>query len=173
MLYMKNTKTKLKRILIVGDACRGKSTLASKISKKLGIPNYSTDDFFYEIKFTKRRDKEESIRDILKIYEKEEWVVEGTTKHLVEHGLDSADKIIYLRHKKIFIQWLLLLKRHFQRDGDTLSDLFGFMKHVLYKKYKLGHRKGRATPSEIIKPYQHKVVTLSSFKEIETFLNSL
>ena len=51
----------LNRILIVGDAGRGKSTLASKISAKLGIPHHSTDHFYYEVKFTKIRDRQESI----------------------------------------------------------------------------------------------------------------
>jgi len=37
---------KFKKIIIIGDAGRGKSTLASKLSKKLNISYYSTDDFF-------------------------------------------------------------------------------------------------------------------------------
>jgi len=47
------------------------------------------------------------------------------------------------------------------------------MKHVLYKKHHLGHRKGKPTPIEIIEPYKHKVITLSSFKEIDKFIDSL
>ena len=43
----------INKIIIIGDAGRGKTTLASNLSKKLGIKHYSTDDFFYEIKFTK------------------------------------------------------------------------------------------------------------------------
>jgi len=47
------------------------------------------------------------------------------------------------------------------------------MRHVLYKKYHLGYRKEKPTPTEIIEPHKHKVITLSSFKEINNFLNSL
>jgi adenylate kinase family enzyme len=72
----------LNKILIVGDAGRGKSTLAEKISKKLGIPHHSTDDFFYEVKFSKVRDRPESIEQIKEIFKKEKWIVEGTTKML-------------------------------------------------------------------------------------------
>ena len=89
----------LNKILIVGDAGRGKSTLASKISAKLGIPHHSTDDFFYEVKFTKVRNRKESVEKILKIYKNDKWIIEGTTRHLFEHGLDSADKIINLKYK--------------------------------------------------------------------------
>jgi adenylate kinase family enzyme len=74
----------LNKIIITGDAGRGKSTLAAKISEKLGIPHYSTDNFFYETKFTKIRYKKESIDLISKIYDQDKWIVEGTTEHLLQ-----------------------------------------------------------------------------------------
>ncbi|MFA5791444.1 MAG: hypothetical protein WC884_00180 [Candidatus Paceibacterota bacterium] len=161
------------KILIVGDACRGKSTLASKISEKLGIPHHSTDDFYYEIKFTKVRDRKESVENIKKVFQNEKWIIEGTTKHLIEPGLHSADIIIHLRYKNIPIQWAVLLRRYFEIDYETIKGTLKLMKHVLYKKHHLGYRKGKPTPTEIIEPHKHKVITLSSFKEINSFLNSL
>jgi adenylate kinase family enzyme len=167
------TKKIFNRILIVGDACRGKSTLASKLSTKFGIPHHSTDDFLYEIKFTKYRDKQEAVDLISKIFKNEKWIVEGTTKMLYKFGLESSDIIINLRYRSILIQWLYLTKRYLSRDEETLRGLYKLMKHVLFKKYHLGYRKDKPTPTEIIEPYKHKVVTLSSFREIDNFLNSL
>ncbi|MFA5936935.1 MAG: hypothetical protein WC822_03590 [Candidatus Paceibacterota bacterium] len=166
------TKEILNRILIVGDAGRGKSTLASKISAKLGISHHSTDDFYYEIKFSKVRDRSESIEQIKKVFKNDKWIIEGTTKHLIEPGLHSADKIIHLRYKSIPVQWAILIKRYFQRENETIWGLYKLMKHVLYKKYHLGYRKGKPTPTEIIDSHKHKVITLSSFKEIDEFMNS-
>lgn len=167
------SKEILNRILIVGDAGRGKSTLASKISAKLGIPHHSTDDFYYEVKFSKIRDRKESIEKVKKIFKNEKWIIEGTTKHLIEPGLHSADRIIHLRFKNIPTQWTVLFKRYFKRDNETIQGLFKLMRHVLYKKYHLGYRKGKLTPTEFINPHKHKVITLSSFKEIDEFINSL
>jgi len=167
------TKEVFNKILIVGDSCRGKSTLASKISAKLGIQHHSTDDFYYEVKFTKIRDKKESIDLISEIFQSKRWLIEGTTKHLIEPGLHSADIIIHLRYKSILTQWIFLIKRHFKRDNETIRGTYKLMKHVLYKKYHLGYRKEKQTPTEIIEPHKHKVITLSSFKEIDNFLNSL
>jgi len=167
------TKEILNKILIVGDSCRGKSTLASKISTKLGIQNHSTDDFYYEVKFTKVRDRKESIDLISKIFQGERWLIEGTTKHLIEPGLHSADMIIHLRYKNILTQWIFLIKRYFKRDNETIGGLYKLMKHVLYKKHHLGYRKGKPTPTEIIESHKHKVITLSSFKEIDEFIDSL
>lgn len=170
---MNNDKKILNRILIVGDAGRGKSTLASKISAKLGISHYSTDDFFYEVKFSKVRDKSESIDKIKEIFKNEKWIIEGTTKRLIEPGLHSADIIIHLRYKNIPTQWLVLFKRYLVRNNETIMGTYKLMKHVLYKKYHLGYRKGKPTPTEIIDPYKHKVTTFSSFKEINEFIDSL
>lgn len=166
----------LNKILIVGDAGRGKSTLASKISAKLGIPHHSTDDFYYEVKFSKLRDRKESIEKIEEIFKNDKWIVEGTTRHLILPGLDSADIIIHLRYKNIPTQWLVLVKRYIKRKGkviENIGGLYKLMKHVLYKKYHLGYRKGKPTPTEIIDSHKHKVITLSSFKEIDEFINSL
>lgn len=163
----------LNKIIIIGDAGRGKSTLASALSKKLGIPHYSTDDYFYEIKFSKPRDKTQALDEISKLYETKKWIVEGTTQWLLTPGLDRADKIIYLRHTNVFSQWYVLVKRFFSRKEETFLELLGLMKHVLYKRYGLGYKKGKRTHSEVIAPYSEKVLTLSSFKEINTFLDSL
>ncbi len=161
------------KILIVGDACRGKSTLASRISEKLEIKSYSTDDYYWEIKFSKVRDKQESFDGISEIYKNDRWIIEGTTERLIRPGLDSADIIINLKHKYIVTQWVLLLRRYLNRDHETIGDLLKLMRHVLYKKHKLGNRKGKLTPTEVVEPHKHKVVTLHSFKEIENFVSSL
>lgn len=66
-----------------------------------------------------------------------------------------------------------MAERYLKRDGETIRGLYKLMKHVLYKKYHLGYRKGKPTPTEIIDPHKHKVITLSSFKEIDEFIKSL
>lgn len=89
-----------KRILIVGDAGRGKTTLAKSLSEKLKMKHYSTDDFFWKIKFTVPNDRESSTEKITKIYDEKNWIVEGATRHLITKGIEKADLIIYLGYKK-------------------------------------------------------------------------
>ena len=96
-----------------------------------------------------------------------------TEQRLIEPGLYLADLIIHLEHKSILSQWIILIKRHRQRDNETLKGLLELMRHTLFKKYHLGYRKGKMTPTEIIEPHKHKVITLFSFKEINEFINSL
>lgn len=164
---------KARRIIIIGDAGRGKSTLAAKLSEKLGISHHSTDDYFYEVKFSKPRDRQEASKQISELYEQDKWIVEGGSMWLLERGMSRADLVIYLRHKSFFTQWFLILKRHFQRKEGTLKETLQFMRHVFYKRYGLGYKKGKETLAEFVAPHQAKTITFSSFKEIEKFLESI
>lgn len=106
-----------KKIIIIGEAGRGKSTLAKKLSEKLNIPHFSTDDFYWETKFTIPRDKEKSLALVNEQYAKNEWIIEGTTQWLIEPALDDADMIIYLYFKNIWYQWFYISKRYFERKN--------------------------------------------------------
>lgn len=160
------------KILIMGDAGRGKSTLASRLSEKINIRHHSTDDYFYEVKFSKPREKQQSIHEISKLFHAPQWIIEGSTHHLLEPGLLSADLIIHLTHKNVAYQWTCLINRHFRRDNESWRDLFQLMKHVLYKRYGLKYKKGKKNNDEFVAPFKEKVVTLSSFKEINTFIKN-
>jgi adenylate kinase family enzyme len=163
---------KYNRILITGDAGRGKSTLASKLSLKLGIPHHSTDDFFYEIKFSKTRDRQEALSQISEKFKEDKWIVEGTTAWLLEPGMQSANVVIYLHYTNIISQWWALLRRGIFRKNERLRDTLALMRHVFYKRYGLGYKKGKMTHREFIEPYKDKTIALSSFEEIDDFVES-
>lgn len=164
---------KYKKIIIIGDAGRGKTALAAKLSEKLGINHYSTDDFYYEVKFTIPREREECLGLINKIYAKDEWIVEGTTQWLLKPGLDLSDIIIYLKYKNILSQWLTLIKRHFTRGDETILQTLHLLRHVFYKRYGLGYKKGKPKHEEIIASYLNRVIILSSFSEIDNFVKQI
>ncbi len=164
---------KARKIIITGDAGRGKSTLAAKLSEKLGIPHYSTDDYFYEIKFSKPRDRQLALEQISKLYESNEWIVEGTTAWLLEPGMEKSELIIHLRHKTLIGQWYVMIKRFLGRKEEKLTELLHLMRHVFYKRYGLGYKKGKMTHAEFVAPHQEKTITLSSFKEISLFLKQI
>ena len=159
-----------KKIIIIGDAGRGKTTLASRLSEKLGIKYYSTDDIYYEIKFTKPREKKEALDMVNKIYKEDKWIVEGTSQWLLDSGLNLSDIIIYLKYNNIFSQWFTLLKRHFERKDESFRKTLYLMRHVFYKRYGLFYKKGKLTHMEVIFPYKDKVIILSSFKDINNYI---
>lgn len=164
------SKSAKRRILILGDSCRGKSTFAEKLSEKIGVPWYSTDDFFYRVKFSEVNDKQRSIEEIRPIYDREEWIVEGTTRHLIQAGLEKAEVIYLLEFKSLLSQYWALIRRHFTRDNETLAGLWGLLRHATYKKYKKGYGSHLPSLREMLQPYQEKTVRLGSLAEIRAEL---
>jgi adenylate kinase family enzyme len=160
-----------KKILILGDSGRGKSTFAEKLSKKIDIPFYSTDDFFWKIKFTEMRDKQERINEVNKIYDKDQWILEGGTRHLIYRGIELADVIYFLSFSNIFAQYYYLIKRSLGRKHERVIDLFDLLKHVTYKRYKKGYGNHMPSTEELLKSYEGKVIKLTSLKAIDGELN--
>jgi len=103
----------------------------------------------------------------------EKWFVEGSTQWLLEVGLKSSDVIIFLKYNNMFSQWFTILKRHFKRKDKSLKHTLDLMRHVFYKRYGLGYRKGKPTHTEIIAPYKNKVIVLDSFKKISNFVSNI
>ncbi len=164
--------TMYKKILIIGASGRGKTTFAKKLSEKLSISYYETDDFFWKIKYSEPNDKEQSIRDIGKIYDLDTWIVEGSTRHLMKGGLDKAEIIFYFKFSNFLIQYFHIIKRAYKR-GDNIWHLFELLRHLTKKKYSIKYNGDKETTEELVMPYKHKVVYFHSFKEINNYLDCI
>jgi len=164
---------KHKKILILGDAGRGKSTFAEKLSKKISIPHYSTDDFYWKVKFTEANDKTKSVEEIFNVYKQDKWIMEGTTRRLIREGLEKADIIYLLQFSHIIQQYYFLIKRKFRRKHESFMDLWGLLKHVTYKKYKKGYGNDTPSLSELTESYKEKIIKFNSIKEINRYLKSI
>ncbi len=162
-----------KRILIIGDAGRGKSTFAKRLSEKTGIPHHSTDDFYWKTFPISAHEREESVRMMEACLKNDEWIIEGTTQWLVKLALDQADLIVYMYFKSIWVQWFYILRRYFKRKNEPLISVLRLLKHVFYKRYNLGYKKGTVTHKEILAPYKNKVVEVTSFKQAKKLLDSM
>jgi len=169
---MKEKIIKAKKILVIGEAGRGKTTLAKMLSDKLNLPIHSTDDFLWKKKFTERHDRQESIKKIELIYITDKWVVEGSSSHLFQSALDKADIIIQLKWNNIFSQWIALIKRKTTRDYESITDLFQMLVYTTRKRFGLGNNKVKMN-KELLKPHQHKIIILKSYKDIDGLINQL
>jgi adenylate kinase family enzyme len=162
-----------KRILIVGDSGRGKTTLAKNLSAKFSIPSYDTDDFFWKTKYTEPANREQSVIEINKIYDKPEWIMSGSTRHLVEYGLEKAEVVFYLKFKNIFFQYYSIIKRSLARNEEKLVDLWNLLTHITKKKYKKGYGTHMPSIEEMTEKYNKKVIVFYSYREINSYLKSV
>lgn len=167
------TISKAKKVIIVGDSCRGKTTFAKHLSKTLKIKAYFGDDFYFIKKYSIMRDKKESVKKIKKVYDKNSWIVESSTKKLLEPGLKKADLIICLKHKFFLGQIFLLFRRGFKRKDEKIVDTLKLSRHLFYRWYQLNYEKNRIQIDEFLEPYNNKVVILNSFRKMNEFLENI
>ncbi len=167
---MKNIDlTTTKKILILGDAGRGKSTLAKKLSEKLIIPMFSTDDYLSRLNATKS-EKDSSIEKVKEIYKKDNWIVEGATTYLVQPGLPYADVILHLGFQTLFSQWKSVIKRNQHTKEKSFFDLVNFLIFLARKRYGIGYKSNRKKRREVLSPYKDKVVYITSFRQVDELL---
>ena len=162
-----------KKVQIVGDSGRGKTTLATALSKKLNIPIYSTDDFFWKVKFTEPNNQEESVKEIKKIYEKSKWLVEGSTTRLISPGLGDSDLIINLEFRNLFQQYISIISRSSGRENENSLGLIKFLIYITRKRYGIGYKKGILKQKKFLEMYKDKIVTIDSFSKIDRFIDDL
>ncbi|MFA5763289.1 MAG: hypothetical protein WC915_00580 [archaeon] len=83
------------RIRIFGDIASGKSTLAKKLNRELNIPVFTTDEFVYLEKYTKKRSIKERNKLADKIIKQKDWIIEGVHhSDWIKGASEKADLII-------------------------------------------------------------------------------
>ncbi|MBN1175736.1 hypothetical protein JXA48_03755 [Candidatus Woesearchaeota archaeon] len=163
-----------RKILITGEAGRGKTTLANELSKKLNIKQFSTDDFLWKKKYSEQNSRNEACKLInKKVYSQKQWIVEGTSKDIIAKGLEDSDIIVYMKHKTLVGQYYWLIKRHFTRDYETKKELVEMLIHVTRKRYNIGAYYKNPQTKDVVKKYQNKIITIKSLKEKNKFLKTI
>lgn len=110
----KKISAKNNRIMIFGVPASGKSTFATQISKKLNLPLYHIDMYFF-VKNWALRDADEFLAIQEKLVEQDRWVIDGNAITSLEVRWARADMVIYFH----FNHWKCLwraIKRVFGRD---------------------------------------------------------
>lgn len=100
------------KILIVGIVASGKTTLAKKLSKLLGIKHYEIDSVVRDDVNNVKRSEKEQKKIFNEINREDNWIIEGTLRKHLFYLCNMADKIIYLdiplniRKRRIFTRFI-------------------------------------------------------------------
>ena len=86
----------MKKVVIMGNAASGKSTLSMKIKEKTGLPVFHLDKILWK-KNWERTPEDEFISKHNEIISQEKWILEGVAyKSTYKDRFEAADTIIYL-----------------------------------------------------------------------------
>ncbi|MDO3412492.1 hypothetical protein QWJ34_22195 [Saccharibacillus sp. CPCC 101409] len=111
---MNDTIERPQKIRIVGIIASGKTTLARRLSERLGIPWHELDSVVYRSEGTERykRKPEEQRKLLEQIDRSGSWIFEGTDRSVHTFLYERADAIIFLdpplwkRRMRIVSRWI-------------------------------------------------------------------
>jgi adenylate kinase family enzyme len=167
----------MRRILIVGSAGAGKSTLSRKLGEVLNIPVVHLDKHYWKPGWV-ATEKQEWDQMVIEETRKEQWIIDGNYSRTLELRMERADTVIFLDMPR----WLCLyriLKRRIQYHGRTRPDLnkecpeqldFEFVRWVWnFPK----HSRNKIVSTLKKSSEEKNVIVLGSRRKVSGFLDSL
>ncbi|MHA1347837.1 MAG: AAA family ATPase [Candidatus Heimdallarchaeaceae archaeon] len=170
----------MKRIVIMGNAASGKSTLSIKIRELTGIPVYHLDKILWK-KNWERTAEEEFIDKHNEIINKAEWILEGVAyKSTYEDRFEAADTIVYLDTPVEICKERAVRRAHedLERPNTFVNEGCPYPVELIDKQHEvidLYNNEYRVLILEMINKYKEKkkVVHLVTEEDVYIFLESL
>ncbi|MAF80042.1 AAA family ATPase [bacterium] len=100
----------MKRILIIGPAGAGKSTLARELKKHLRIPLINLDQLYWHPNWVRPKDDEWKNK-VQKLIQKNEWILDGMYQSTLDLRIPRADTIIFMDVPRLICLWRVLKRR--------------------------------------------------------------
>jgi adenylate kinase family enzyme len=102
----------MNRISIIGVSGSGKSTLANKLGKKLNLPVYHLDKYFWAIGWKKRYETQNEFASLVDSFaNQDKWIIDGNyRKANIDFRLERADTIIFLDFPKWRCLWRVFVR---------------------------------------------------------------
>jgi|APSaa5957512622_1039677.scaffolds.fasta_scaffold18766_2 adenylate kinase family enzyme len=162
---------KIERIWIFGGVGSGKTTLANKISEKLELPHYSTDDFVYKKKWSEKYSKSAKIKKLGTVSKKTSWVIEGVPySDWIKPSIKKADLVIFLKMNRFRLSSRIIKRQRLRmknkEDGANFSGSLGLIKQAI------GYRSGDYEKYRSVVNGKNFIV-LRNPKQVDKFLEEL
>ena len=168
----------MERIIIIGNAGGGKSTLSRTLAEKTGLPLVHLDRLYWCGDW-EHRSREEF--DVLLDTElqKDQWIIDGNFTRTIPRRLERADTVIWLDLPTVTCLWGAT-KRVFQNHGKSRPDMggncpehFDKRKIELYKGILRYNRRNKQSILQQLENTRATVYRLRSRRQVKRFLKEL
>jgi adenylate kinase family enzyme len=102
----------MNRISVVGISGSGKSTLSDKLGKKLNLPVFHLDKYFWAIGWKKRYEKKEEFTAVVDGFaNQDKWIIDGNYRSAhIDLRFERADTIVFLDFPKYRCLWRVFVR---------------------------------------------------------------
>lgn len=111
----------MQRIIVIGSAGAGKSTLSQKLGQALDLPVVHLDAYFWKPGWV-QTESEEWEQIIRTQTEQEKWIMDGNYTGTLDMRLERADTVIFLDMPRVLCVYRVL-KRRIQYHGRARKDM--------------------------------------------------
>ncbi len=163
------------KIYILGTVGSGKTTLASKLSRRLGKKVHEIDEVYWKEKYSKRRsvkDRDKLLRDILK---EKDWIVEGVYGTWIEPVLKKSSVVILLDLPFRILAYRILKRYWSKKDKDYIK----FSNTLKLIKYAWDYKKNRRSKygynwhMNLVERDDLNCILIRNNRELDSFLEKL
>ena len=164
------------KIHIIGGPGSGKTFLAEKLSKELGIPHYDLDELQWDNSasaYGVKREPDERDKLLDEILIQKDWIIEGVYYAWCQNCFADADMIYVLSVPKYQYKYRIIrrfIRRKLgleQGKKETLKSLSQLLKWAdQYQQRNLGEIR------QLLMPYSDKVIASSDIRFIKQKVNT-
>lgn len=106
----------MRRVLVIGSGGSGKSTVAARLGELLELEVNHLDKFYWRSGWIEPA-RDEWIKTVTELIEKDSWVIDGNYSHTLELRLRKCDTIVFLDLPRVLCLWRIMKRYFLYRDG--------------------------------------------------------
>ena len=167
----------MKRVLVIGPGGSGKSTIAKRLGRILGIDVKHLDSFYWRAGWTKPSE-EDWINQVNELISAESWILDGNFGGTLARRVERCDTIIFLDMPRILCLWRVTKRRLTYRNRSRPDIAEGCNEKIDLEFIDWVWNYSSRSRPRVLKLLEEnkarkKIVWLRSNAEVERFLRSV